>query len=422
MQMSLPCVKQPDVITCKAAVAWGAGKPLVIEEVNVNPPQAMEIRIKVVCTSLCRSDITAWESQAIFPRIFGHEATGIVESVGKGVTEFTEGDHVLTVFIGECGKCRQCTSGKSNICEVLGLERRGVMHCDQRTRFSINGEPIYHYCAVSSFSEYTVVHSGCAVKISSVVPLEKVCLLSCGVAAGLGAAWNVADISNGSSVVIFGLGTVGLSVAQGAKLRGASQIIGVDTNPEKGENAKAFGITAFINPHDSKDPIQQVIKNLTGGGADYSFECIGDTGMVTTALQACCDVNFSYLSVFLFPLSLSHIYFCVCDEFLFTELHSFVSGVSFKGWGLTVTLGVPKVKPEVTAHYGIFLTGRTLKGSLFGGWKPKSDLPSLVDMYTKKEIQVDEYITHNLPFEDVNKAFNLMKEGKCLRCVIHMAK
>ncbi|XP_021801672.1 alcohol dehydrogenase-like 6 isoform X9 [Prunus avium] len=305
----------------------------------------------------------------------------IVESVGQGVTEFTEGDHVLTVFIGECGKCRQCTSGKSNICEVLGLERRGVMHCDQRTRFSINGEPIYHYCAVSSFSEYTVVHSGCAVKISSVVPLEKVCLLSCGVAAGLGAAWNVADISNGSSVVIFGLGTVGLSVAQGAKLRGASQIIGVDTNPEKGENAKAFGITAFINPHDSKDPIQQVIKNLTDGGADYSFECIGDTGMVTTALQACCD-----------------------------------------GWGLTVTLGVPKVKPEVTAHYGIFLTGRTLKGSLFGGWKPKSDLPSLVDMYTKKEIQVDEYITHNLPFEDVNKAFNLMREGKCLRCVIHMAK
>ncbi|XP_070679976.1 alcohol dehydrogenase-like 6 isoform X1 [Malus domestica] len=392
--MSLPTstsIEQPqprvhdvdvDVITCKAAaVAWGAGQPLVIEQVNVSPPQPMEIRIKVVCTSLCRSDLSAWESQTIFPRIFGHEATGIVESVGEGVTEFTQGDHVLTVFIGECGKCRQCASGKTNICQLLGLERRGLMHCDQRTRFSINatGEPVYHYCAVSSFSEYTVVHSGCAVKISSLVPMEKVCLLSCGVAAGLGAAWNVADISDGSSVVIFGLGTVGLSVAQGANLRGASQIIGVDTNPEKGENAKAFGITEFINPNDSKEPIQQVIKHLTGGGADYSFECIGDTGMVTTALQACCD-----------------------------------------GWGLTVTLGVPKVKPEITAHYGAFLTGRTLKGSLFGGWKPKSDLPSLVEMYTKKEIQVDEYITHNLPFEDVNKAFNLMREGKCLRCVIHM--
>ncbi|KAB1212705.1 Alcohol dehydrogenase-like 6 [Morella rubra] len=267
----------------------------------------------------------------------------IVESVGEGVTEFEEGDSVLTVFIGECMKCTQCTSGKSNICEVLGLERRGVMHSDQSTRFSINGKPVFHYCAVSSFSEYTVVHSGCAVKVSPFAPLEKICLLSCGVAAGLGAAWNVADISKGSTVVIFGLGTVGLSVAQGAKLRGASKIIGVDTNPEKGEKAKAFGTTEFLNPNDCDEPIQQVIKRITCGGADYSFECIGDTEMVTTALQSCCD-----------------------------------------GWGLTVTLGVPKEKPEVKAHYGLFLTGRTLKGTLFGGWKPKSDLPSLVDMYTKK--------------------------------------
>ncbi|XP_062159960.1 alcohol dehydrogenase-like 6 isoform X1 [Alnus glutinosa] len=374
-------VKHPHVITCKAAVAWGAGESLVMEQVEVSPPQPMEIRIKVVSTSLCRSDVTAWQSHAIFPRIFGHEASGIVESVGEGVTEFEEGDHVLTVFIGECMKCRQCTSGKSNICEVLGLERRGVMHSDQRTRFSVNGKPIYHYCAVSSFSEYTVVHSGCAVKVSSLAPLDKICLLSCGVAAGLGAAWNVADISKGSTVVIFGLGTVGLSVAQGAKLRGASQIIGVDTNPEKGEKAKAFGVTEFLNPNDTNEPMQQVVKRITGGGADYSFECIGDTGMMTTALQSCCD-----------------------------------------GWGLTVTLGVPKEKPEMKAHYGLFITGRTLKGSLFGGWKPKSDLPSLVDMYTRKEIEIDEFITHNMPFEDINKAFDLMKEGKCLRCVIHMPK
>ncbi|XP_059453403.1 alcohol dehydrogenase-like 6 isoform X1 [Corylus avellana] len=373
--------KHPHVITCKAAVAWGAGESLVMEQVEVSPPQPMEIRIKVVSTSLCRSDVTAWQSHAIFPRIFGHEASGIVESVGEGVTEFEEGDHVLTVFIGECMKCRHCTSGKSNICEVLGLERRGVMHSDQKTRFSINGKPIYHYCAVSSFSEYTVVHSGCAVKVSSLAPLEKICLLSCGVAAGLGAAWNVADISKGSTVAIFGLGTVGLSVAQGAKLRGASRIIGVDTNPEKGEKAKAFGVTEFLNPNDSDEPLQQIIKRITDGGADYSFECIGDTGMMTTALQSCCD-----------------------------------------GWGLTVTLGVPKEKPEMKAHYGLFITGRTLKGSLFGGWRPKSDLPSLVDMYTKKEIEIDEFITHNMPFEDINKAFDLMKEGRCLRCVIHMPK
>ncbi|KAH9725035.1 Alcohol dehydrogenase-like 6 [Citrus sinensis] len=328
-------IKQPQVITCKAAVAWGAGQPLVVEEVEVNPPQPEEIRIKVVCTSLCRSDITAWETQAIFPRIFGHEASGIVESVGPGVTEFNEGEHVLTVFIGECKTCRQCKSDKSNTCEVLGLERRGVMHSDQQTRFSIKGKPVYHYCAVSSFSEYTVVHSGCAVKVSSIAPLEKICLLSCGLSAGLGAAWNVADISKGSTVVIFGLGTVGLSV----------------------------------------------IKRITDGGADYSFECIGDTGMITTALQSCCD-----------------------------------------GWGLAVTLGVPKLKPEVAAHYGLFLSGRTLKGSLFGGWKPKTDLPSLVNRYLKKEFMVDEFITHNLLFEDINQAFNLMKEGKCLRSVIHMPK
>ncbi|XP_015966096.1 alcohol dehydrogenase-like 6 isoform X1 [Arachis duranensis] len=371
----------PQVITCKAAVAWGAGEPLVMEEVQVSPPNSMEIRIKVVCTSLCRSDLAAWESHAIFPRIFGHEASGIVESVGEGVTEFKEGDHVLTVFIGECKACRPCTSGKSNICQVLGLERKGLMHSDQKTRFSVKGKPVYHYCAVSSFSEYTVVHSGCAVKVSPHVPLEKVCLLSCGVAAGLGAAWNVANVTKGSTVVIFGLGTVGLSVAQGAKLRGASRIIGVDNNPQKCEKAKAFGFTEVVDPSSYQEPIAQVIKRITDGGADFSFECVGDTDMITTALQSCCD-----------------------------------------GWGLTVTLGVPKVKPEMSAHYGLFLMGRTLKGSLFGGWKPKSDLPLLVEKYVNKEIQIDDYITHNLPFDDINNAFDLMKEGKCLRCVIHMPR
>ncbi|CAA0818138.1 Alcohol dehydrogenase-like 6 [Striga hermonthica] len=348
------------VIKCRAAVAWAAGEPLSIEEVELSPPQPMEIRIQVVSTSLCRSDLSAWLSQAppqLFPRIFGHEASGIVESVGQGVTEFREGDHVLTLFTGECMSCRQCVSGKSNICQVLGLERQGVMHSDKRTRFSIKGKPVYHYCAVSSFSEYTVVHSGCAVNISPTAPLEKICLLSCGVAAGLGAAWKVANISQGSTVVVFGLGTVGLSVAQGAKLRGASRIIGVDTNPEKSVKAMAFGVTDFLNPNDHDQPIHQVINHITDGGADYAFECVGDTGMVTTALQSCCT-----------------------------------------GWGLTVTLGVPKERPEIAAHYGLFLTGRTLTGSLFGGWKPKSDLPSLVDKYLKKEIEIDGYITHNLEF------------------------
>ncbi|XP_072956231.1 alcohol dehydrogenase-like 6 [Typha angustifolia] len=372
------------VITCKAAVAWGPGEPLVLEEVEVDPPKEMEIRVKVVCTSICRSDVSQWESKAqpdLFPRIFGHEASGIVESIGQGVTDFEVGDHVLTVFIGECKSCRHCISGKSNMCQKLGLERKGVMHTDQKTRFTIKGKPVYHYCAVSSFSEYTVVHSGCAIKISPSASMDRICLLSCGVSAGLGAAWRVADISKGSTVAIFGLGTVGLSVAQGAKLRGASRIIGVDTNPEKYEKGKAFGITEFINPDECSEPIQQIIKRITDGGADYSFECVGDTGVVSTALQSCCD-----------------------------------------GWGLTVTLGVPKVKPEVGAHYALLLSGRTLKGTLFGGWKPKSDLPSLVDKYMRKEIEVDGLVTHDMPFSRINEALNLMRESKCLRCVIHMSK
>ncbi|KAM3242451.1 hypothetical protein ACQJBY_054856 [Aegilops geniculata] len=342
----------PAAITCRAAVAWGPGQALVMEDVEVAPPGPLEIRVKVVSTSICRSDVTQWQSTAqpdLFPRIFGHEASGVVESVGEGVTEFQVGDHALTVFIGECMSCKHCVSGKSNMCQTLGLERKGVMHSDQTTRFSIGGKPVYHYCAVSSFSEYAVVHSGCAVKVSPTMPMDRICLLSCGASAGLGAAWNVADVSKGSSVVIFGLGTVGLSVAQGAKLRGASKIIGVDTNPDKQEKGKAFGVTDFINPAELNEPVQQ-------------------------------------------------------------------------GWGLTVTLGVPKAKPEVSAHYGLLLSGRTLKGSLFGGWRPKSDIPLLVEKYANKEIQVDGLVTHDMPFSDINKALELMLQNRCLRCVIHMAK
>lgn len=295
------------------------------------------------------------------------------------MTEFEVGDHVLTVFIGECQRCKHCISGRSNMCQKLGLERKGFMHSDQKTRFSIKGKPIFHYCAVSSFSEYTVVHSGCAVKISKDAPMDRICLLSCGVAAGLGAAWKVADVSEGSNVVIFGLGAVGLSVALAAKLRGASQIIGVDNNPNKFEKGKAFGVTNFINPNDCDEPIPQVIKRLTDGGADYSFECIGDTEAISTALQSCSDA-----------------------------------------WGLTVTLGVPKANPEVKLHYGLLLSGKTLKGSLLGGWRPKTDLPLLVQKYMEKEIHLEDFVTHDIAFDDINDAFNLMKEGQCLRCVIHM--
>ncbi|CAM8978079.1 unnamed protein product [Rhodiola kirilowii] len=279
-----------EVIKCRAAVAWGVGQPLVLEEVEVSPPQTMEIRIKVVCTSLCRSDLTAWSSQAqaaIYPRIFGHEASGVVESVGQGVTEFNVGDHVLTLFTGECSTCKHCLSPRSNMCQVLGLERRGVMHSDQGTRFSINREPVYHYCAVSSFSEYMVVHSGCAVKVNRTAPLEKICILSCGVAAGLGAAWKVADVSKGSSVEYL-VSELLASLLLKLPNLGVLQELLVLTLI-LGNLKQAFGVTESLNPNDSSEPVQQVIKRLTDGGADYAFECIGDTDMVSTALQSCCD-------------------------------------------------------------------------------------------------------------------------------------
>nr|ABR17509.1 unknown [Picea sitchensis] len=372
----------PQTITCKAAVAWGPGEPMRIEEVQVAPPQPMEVRIKVVATSICRSDLTLWESRGhipIFPRIFGHEATGIVESVGEGVTDLREGDHVLTVFQGECKKCRHCKSDKSNACETLGIERNGLMHSDKKTRFSINGKPIYHFVAVSSFSEYTVVHSECIVKLSPDVPLGKISVLGCGVSTGFGAAWKIANVGKGSTVVIFGLGAVGLAVAQGAKLRGASRIIGVDINPDKFERGKAFGVTEFINPNDYKQPTQEVVKEITTGGADYCFECVGNVELMRAALESCCD-----------------------------------------GWGMAVLIGVPSGKMELSAHYGPLLNGRTLKGTLLGGWKTRSELPMLVEMYMKKEIQIDEYVTHEFPLADINKAYQLMKEGKCLRCVLHV--
>jgi len=299
--------------------------------------------------------------------------------VGEGVTDLREGDHVLTVFQGECKKCRHCKSDKSNACETLGIERNGLMHSDKKTRFSINGKPIYHFVAVSSFSEYTVVHSECIVKLSPDVPLGKISVLGCGVSTGFGAAWKIANVGKGSTVVIFGLGAVGLAVAQGAKLRGASRIIGVDINPDKFERGKAFGVTEFINPNDYKQPTQEVVKEITTGGADYCFECVGNVELMRAAIESCCD-----------------------------------------GWGMAVLIGVPSGKMELSAHYGPLLNGRTLKGTLLGGWKTRSELPMLVEMYMKKEIQIDEYVTHEFPLADINKAYQLMKEGKCLRCVLHV--
>ncbi|KAG2557267.1 hypothetical protein PVAP13_8NG246300 [Panicum virgatum] len=371
------------VIKCKAAVAWEPGKPLSIEEVEVAPPQAMEVRVKILYTSLCHTDVYFWEAKGqtpVFPRIFGHEAGGIIGSVGEGVTDVAPGDHVLPVFTGECKECPHCKSAESNMCDLLRINTdRGVMIGDGKSRFSINGKPIYHFVGTSTFSEYTVMHVGCVAKINPEAPLDKVCVLSCGISTGLGATINVAKPPKGSTVAIFGLGAVGLAAAEGAKIAGASRIIGVDLNPSRFEEARKFGCTEFVNPKDHKKPVQQILAEMTNGGVDRSVECTGNINAMIQAFE------------------------CVHD-----------------GWGVAVLVGVPHKDAEFKTHPMNFLNERTLKGTFFGSYKPRTDLPNVVELYMKKELEVEKFITHSVPFAEINKAFDLMAKGEGIRCIIRM--
>lgn len=374
-------------IRCKAAISRVAGEPLVIEEIFIAPPMPREVRIRIICTSLCYSDVTFWKMKdfpAIFPRILGHEAIGVVESVGEDVDEVSEGDTVIPIFLPECGECEDCKSKKSNLCTKLPFKVTPWMPRHQTTRFTdLNGRPIYHFLSVSSFSEYTVVDIAHLTKIDPTIPPNRACLLSCGVSTGLGAAWRSADVEAGSTVAIFGLGSIGLAVAEGSRLCGATRIIGVDVNPDKFEVGKKFGVTDFVNGAKCVDKsVSQVINEMTGGGADYCFECVGRASLVQEA-YACCR----------------------------------------KGWGKTVVLGVDKPGSQVTLPAtDVLHSGRSLLGSLFGGLKPKSDIPVLLKRYTDKELELDKFVTHEIGFEHVNKAFDLLLEGSCLRCVIWMDK
>ncbi|KAK4559803.1 hypothetical protein RGQ29_008830 [Quercus rubra] len=316
-----------------------------------------------------------------FPRIFGHEAVGVVESVGEHVEEFTAGDTVLPVFLPNCNECSDCESQKSNICSIFENNFSPEMPRDGTSRFKdMNGEILHHFLWVSSFSEYTVVDVTHAVKITPEIPVDKACLLGCGVSTGIGAAWKVADVEEGSTVAIFGLGPVGLAVAEGARQRGALKIIAVDLNPEKFNIGKKFGVTDFVNPETcGEKSVSEVIKELTNGGADYCFECIGLASLMQEA----------FLS-------------------------------SRKGWGKTVILGVEMHGAQVSLNPYEFLRGRSVIGSLFGGVKPKSDIPVFAKKYLDNELRLDEYISHELSFQDINKAFELHQEGKSLRCIIWM--
>ncbi|KAK7306759.1 hypothetical protein VNO77_44715 [Canavalia gladiata] len=374
-------------ITCKAAVARKPGEPLVIEDIVVAPPKPHEVRVRIICTSLCHSDITFRNMQdppGYFPRILGHEAAGVVESVGKDVTEVTKGDMVIPFFLPDCGQCNDCKSSKSNRCTNFPFKVSPSMPRDGTTRFiDQNGEIIHHFMFISSFSEYTVVDIVNVIKMDSEIPPNRACLLSCGVSTGVGAAWRTADVEPGSTVAIFGLGSVGLAVAEGARLCGATRIIGVDVKPEKFEIGKKFGVTDFVHAGEcEKKPVSQVIIDITGGGADYCFECVGRASLVHEAYASC-----------------------------------------RKGWGKTIVLGVDKPGARLSlSSYEVLHDGKSLMGSLFGGLKPKSHVPILLKRYMDKELQLDKFVTHELKFKDINKAFDLLSTGQCLRCVIWMDK
>ncbi|KAI4389807.1 hypothetical protein MLD38_001990 [Melastoma candidum] len=377
-------------ISCRAAVCRKAGEPLTIEEVRVEPPQEWEVRVKILCTSICHTDLTWWKMQVPGPwkpRILGHEAVGVVESVGTKVEGFKAGDRVVPVFQSNCETCTGCRSLKGNNCSLfaeLGLGTNfDVAGRDGTSRFrgGVDGEEVlYHFLRVSSFCEYTVLDVAHVVRIGDDIPIDKACLLSCGVSTGIGGAWKVAEVEKGSTVAIFGLGVVGLAVAEGARSRGASKIIGVDLNPDKFEMGKKFGITDFVNPKAcGEKSVSEVIKEMTGGGADYCFECVGLTSVVSEAFNS-----------------------------------------SREGWGKTVILGVEQQTAPLTFNPYEILKGRTVVGSFFGGLRPKTDIPGLLQKHADKELNLEGFVTQEVGFEDINEAFKLLVQGKSLRCLVWM--
>ncbi len=368
-------------ITCKAAIAWGPGQPLTIEEVQVMPPQAGEVRVRLVATGVCHTDaftLSGEDPEGVFPCILGHEGGGIVESVGAGVTSVKVGDHVIPLYTPECGECKFCKSGKTNLCQkIRATQGKGLMP-DGTTRFSKDGQPIYHYMGTSTFSEYTVLPEISVAKVDPTAPLEEVCLLGCGVTTGIGAVMNTAKVKAGESVAIFGLGGIGLSAIIGARLAKAGRIIAIDINESKFELARKLGATDCINPNDYDKPIQEVIVELTDGGVDFSFECIGNVKVMRAALECC-----------------------------------------HKGWGESVIIGVAGAGQEISTRPFQLVTGRVWRGSAFGGVRGRSELPSYVQRYLKGEFRLDDFITHTLPLEQINEAFELMHAGKSIRTVIH---
>lgn len=370
------------VISCKAAVAWGRGLPLSIETVEVAAPKAGEVRIKLVSTGVCHSDAymivdrSGEAGDILFPAVLGHEGAGIVESVGEGVQKFKEGDHVIPLYVVDCGDCRVCNNPNANFCQKYAQYTRRGWLPEGSSRFTCKGKPINQFMATSTFSEYTVVSELMLVKIDNKAPLDKVCLLGCGIPTGYGAAINTAKVTPGSICAVWGLGAVGLAAVMGCKAAGASRIIGIDINPLKFEVGKKFGCTEFVNPKDYDKPIQLVLMEMTGGGLDFSFECCGTVATMRAALES--------LAV---------------------------------GTGTAVIIGIANFEHDISTKPFQLIAGRTWKGSIYGGCK-QSLVSKFVDDYMNKKLMVDEFITHTMKLDKINDAFDLMHAGKSIRSII----
>jgi S-(hydroxymethyl)glutathione dehydrogenase/alcohol dehydrogenase len=365
----------------RAAVAWEAGKPLEIEELDLEGPKDGEVLLRNVASGVCHTDaftLSGEDPEGIFPVVLGHEGGAIVEEIGAGVTSVKVGDKVIPLYTPECGECSFCTSGKTNLCQAIRVTQGQGLMPDGTSRFSHKGKQIFHYMGTSTFSEYTVLPEISVAKISESAPLEKVCLLGCGITTGIGAVLHTAKVEEGATVAVFGLGGVGLSAIQGAKMANAGRIIAIDINEGKFELAQQMGATDCVNPNDHDAAIQDVIVDLTNGGVDYSFECIGNVNLMRAALECC-----------------------------------------HKGWGESVIVGVAGAGQEICTRPFQLVTGRVWRGTAFGGTKGRTQLPGMGDQYMAGDIKVDEFITHTMPLEDINKAFDLMHEGASIRSVIH---
>ena len=364
----------------RAAVAFEAGKPLEVTTVTLEGPKAGEVLVEIKATGICHTDeftLSGADPEGLFPSIMGHEGAGVVVDVGPGVTTLKKGDHVIPLYVPECRVCEYCVSEKTNLCQSIRVTQGQGLMPDGSSRFSLGGKKVHHYMGTSTFSNYTVVPEIALAKIREDAPFEKVCYIGCGVTTGIGVVINTAKVEAGANVVVFGLGGIGLNVVQGARMVGADMIVGVDINPARQALATKFGMTHFVNPKEGGGDLVAHLVNLTKGGADYSFECIGNVDVMRQALECC-----------------------------------------HKGWGVSTIIGVAGAGQEIRTRPFQLVTGRVWQGTAFGGAKGRRDVPKIVDWYMEKKINIDDLITHTLKLDDINKGFELMREGKSIRSVV----